>query len=72
MYAHHVKKRTSMLLDPELVAEAARALDTEGTTATVRAALEKAVRDARLRALAEWELPEDAPALLEEMRRPRF
>ena len=63
-------KRTSMLIDPDLVADAARELGTEGTTATVRAALERTVRQAKLQRLAEWEFPDEAVGQLAEMRRP--
>ena len=63
-------KRTSMLIDPDLVFDAARELGTEGTTATVRAALEQTVRQAKLKRLSEWEFPDDAVEQLAEMRRP--
>ena len=47
-------RRTSLNLDFELVAEARDALGTKGTTETVHRALQEAVRDAKLRRLAEW------------------
>lgn len=64
-------RRTSMLLDTDLIADAARSLGTSGTTATVREALRRSVRHAKLKELAAWELPADAPELLAEQRKPR-
>ena len=64
-------RRTSMLLDTELIADAARSLGTSGTSATVREALRRSVRQAKLQALAAWELPAEAPDLLAEQRKPR-
>ena len=63
-------KRTSMLLDTKLVSAAASELGTDGASATVRAALEQAVRQAKLRRLSKRHLPDDARDLLAEMRRP--
>jgi hypothetical protein len=58
-------------LEGRVVDEASRALGTEGTTETVRAALENTVRDARLRRLAARRLPDDFPRQLEQLRVPR-
>ena len=60
-----------MLLDSDLIGQAALALGTAGATATVREALNRAVRDARLEDLAAWELPEDFPEQLADLRAPR-
>ncbi len=70
-YGAWVAKRTSLILEPSLVDQAARILGTEGPTATVREALQRAVRQDHLERLAEWELPEDFPARLAELRAPR-
>ena len=64
-------QRTSLLLDPELVARAAEALGTSSKTETVRAALERAVRREHLQSLIEWELPDSATDELEAQRRTR-
>lgn len=61
-------KRTSLILEPDLLAAAEELLGTRGPTATVRGALERAIRQAHLERLAQWELPEDAPERLERMR----
>lgn len=61
-------KRTSLIVDPELLAEAEQLLGTKGPTTTVREALQRAVRQTHLESLANWELPEDAPERLERMR----
>lgn len=64
-------KRTSLLLDTDLMIEAAAVLGTERPTDTVRAALAQAVRRAHLASLAAWELPDGADARLAEQRAPR-
>jgi Arc/MetJ family transcription regulator len=64
-------KRTSLIVDPVLIEEAAAMLGTKGPTATVRAALERAVRQERLDRLAQLELPEDFMDQLKRMREPR-
>ncbi len=64
-------KRTSLLLDPDLVARAAETLGTERTTDTVRASLEQTVRRAHVRNLLAWELPDTADETLAEQRAPR-
>lgn len=64
-------KRTSLILEPDLLAEAEQLLGTRGPTATVRDALERVVRQVHLNRLAQWELPEDFPERLKRMREPR-
>lgn len=64
-------KRTSLIMEPKLLDEAARILGTKGATATVREALERVVRQQRLESLARWEFPGDALERLAEMRQPR-
>jgi Arc/MetJ family transcription regulator len=64
-------KRTSLIVDPALMEEAATMLGTKGPTATVRAALERAVRQERLDRLAQLELPENFMDQLKRMREPR-
>jgi Arc/MetJ family transcription regulator len=70
-YNELMGKRTSLIVDPVLLEEAAEMLGTKGPTATVREALERIVRQEHLKRLAQWEFPEDALERLEEMRRPR-
>jgi len=70
-YNRPVGKRTSLIIDPLLLEEAAEMLGTTGPTATVREALERIVRQEHLKRLAQWEFPEDALERLEQMRRPR-
>jgi Arc/MetJ family transcription regulator len=64
-------KHTSLYLDESLLAEAEQTLGTEGTTATVRAALEDVVRREKLRKLAQWNLEDLTPERLAELRAPR-
>ncbi len=64
-------KRTSLIVEPQLVERAAEILETRGTTATVREALERVVRQADLERLAQWEFPDDALERLRQMREPR-
>lgn len=70
-YAIGVSKRTSLIVEPSLLEEAARVLGTAGPTATVRESLRRTVRQDHLERLAEWELPEDFPTQLGQMRAPR-
>jgi hypothetical protein len=70
-YTYGMGKRTSLIMEPRLLGEAARVLGTKGPTATVREALERVVRQERLESLARWEFPEDALERLAEMRQPR-
>jgi Arc/MetJ family transcription regulator len=70
-YDAHMGKRTSLIVDTALMEEAAAMLGTKGPTATVRAALERAVRQERLDRLAQLELPEDFMDQLKRMREPR-
>jgi Arc/MetJ family transcription regulator len=69
-YKSVMAKRTSLIVEPALLDEAARILGTEGPTATVRESLKRTVRQDHLERLAEWELPEDFPRQLAEMRAP--
>lgn len=64
-----VIKRTSLNLDLELVAQARKLLGTNGTTDTVRRALEEVVRRERLRRLGEWTFEDLTPEVLAELRR---
>jgi len=70
-YTQAVQRRTTLNLDPELVARAGEVLGTRRTTDTVRRALEEAVRRDRLRGLTDWELVDLDPEKLEAMRRSR-
>jgi hypothetical protein len=64
-------KRTSLIVEPALLEEAAHVLGTAGPTATVRESLKRVVRQERLNRLGGLEFPEDALEQLERMRRPR-
>lgn len=64
-------KRTTVLLDTDLMADAAHALGTQRASDTVRASLEHTVRQAHVRSLLAWELPETADEELAEQRAPR-
>lgn len=64
-------KRTTLLLDVDLLARAAEQLGTERPTDTVRAALAKAARREHVRNLVEWELPDEAERILAEQRTSR-
>jgi hypothetical protein len=64
-------KRTSLIVEPALLEDAARVLGTRGPTATVRESLRRVVRQDRLDRLGRLEFPEDALEQLERMRRPR-
>lgn len=64
-------KRTSLIIEPDLLEEAADVLGTKGTTATVREALARVIRQERLNRLAQLELPEDFMDQLKRMREPR-
>jgi len=66
-----VQRRTTLNLDPELIARAGEVLGTQRTTDTVRRALEEAVRRDQLRRLTEWEFVDLDPPGLEAMRRSR-
>jgi len=70
-YALDMGKRTSLILDPSLMEEAAKVLGTRGPTATVRKSLEEVVRREKLKRVSEWEFPDDFMERLERMRRPR-
>lgn len=64
-------KRTSLIIEPDLLTEAEQLLDTKGPTATVREALQRAVRQVHLERLAQWEFPDDFLEQLKRMREPR-
>jgi hypothetical protein len=64
-------KRTSLMVETDLLNQASQLLGTNGPTETVRGALEQTVRQARLKELTQWELPEDFPEQLAAMREPR-
>jgi Arc/MetJ family transcription regulator len=51
-------KRTSLNLDLDLVAEAREALGSNGTTDTVRRALEEVIRHEKLKRLTEYDFSE--------------
>lgn len=53
------------------MAEAADVLGTQRATDTVRAALQQAVRRARLESLITWEFPDDADEVLRAQRAAR-
>jgi hypothetical protein len=67
MYASRVVKRTSLNLELDLVAEARAVLGTNGTTDTIRRALEEVVRRERIRRLSDrvFELTPEEEAELE-------
>jgi len=71
MIAVMTTKRTTMLLDTELVERAAEALGTTRPTDTVRASLKQSVRRAHVANLVRWELAEDAAEDLEQQRATR-
>lgn len=66
-----VKKRTNIFLDTDLVQGAAAVLGTTKTTDTVHAALRDAIRQARLKRLAERDLADLTPQALAELRQTR-
>ena len=66
-----MRRHTTINLDDELVADAARTLGTRGTTQTVHAALREVVARERRRMLVELALPDLTPEALEVMRAPR-
>jgi hypothetical protein len=70
-YLLRMGKRTSLIVEPALLEEAASVLGTAGPTATVREALQRAIRQERLNRLSRIEFPDDALERLWEMRTPR-
>lgn len=62
-------KRATVNLDARLLEQAAAALGTSGTTATLNGALERIVREQRLASLAERRLPDLDLDGLEQRRR---
>lgn len=63
------KRRTNIVLDMDLVGEAAKALGTRRATETVHCALREVVAYARRRRLAARDFPELTPDAVEGMRR---
>lgn len=70
-YNRPMGKRTSLIVDQDLLREAERAAGTKGLTATVRESLQRVVRQGHLDRLAQIEFPEDALEQLARMREPR-
>jgi Arc/MetJ family transcription regulator len=68
MYDCRMKKRTSLNLDVDLVAEARDVLGTNGTTETVHRALEDVIRREHLRRLTERTFEDLTPEALDELR----
>lgn len=66
-----MRRHTTINLDDELVADAAKTLGTRGTTETVHAALREVVARQQRRMLAELELPDLSLAAISAMRAPR-
>jgi Arc/MetJ family transcription regulator len=66
-----MRRRTSLNLDLDLVAEAQDVLGTSGTTETVHRALQDVVRREHLRRLQERTFEDLTPEVLAERRRPR-
>ena len=64
-------KRTSLIVEPDLLEQAAEVLGTKGLTATVREALKRTVRQEHVQRLAAWELPGDFPRQVGELRQQR-
>ena len=64
-------RRTTINLDPELVADAREVLKTKTTTDTVHEALRDVVRRERLKRLGEWDLGGLTLEGIKEMRRSR-
>jgi Arc/MetJ family transcription regulator len=63
-----VRKRTSLNLDLDLVAQARDVLGTNGTTETVHRALEDVIRREHLRRLAQRTFEDLTPEALEKLR----
>jgi len=70
-YLFLMGKRTSLIVEPALLEDAARVLGTSGPTATVRESLKRVVRQQHLDRLAELDLPDDFMEKLQRMREPR-
>lgn len=66
-----MRRHTTINLDDELVADAAKTLGTRGTTETVHAALREVVARRQRRALVELDLADLTPESLADMRSPR-
>jgi putative endonuclease len=63
--------KLALLAEHKDLDQASQLLGTEGSTDTARGALEQTVRQARLKELTEWELPEDFPGQVAGMRETR-
>ena len=61
-------RRTTVILDEALVAEAREALGARTTTETIHLALARVVRDQRLRDLAGQRFPDLTPAMIGQLR----
>jgi Arc/MetJ family transcription regulator len=64
-----MKRRTSLNLDVDLVAEAREVLGTNGTTETIHRALQDVIRREHLRRLAAETFEDLTPEALEDLRR---
>lgn len=62
-------KRTTVILDTDLMRDAGVVLGTTKATDTIRAALERAVYEKHVRDLVAWELPDSAADDLDALRR---
>lgn len=71
MEQHHMRNRTTLNLDPDLVRAAQEVLGTRQTTETVHRALQEVVDREKRRRLAELPLTELTPDSLESTRRGR-
>ena len=70
-HTQHTTHRTTVLIDPELVAQARQVLGTSGTTATIRGALADVVARDQRRQLATWDLGDMTMSDLDDLRRAR-
>jgi Arc/MetJ family transcription regulator len=66
-----MRRHTTLNLDDELVADAARTLGTNGTTDTVHAALREVVARQRRRMLVDLDFPDLTAEALSQMRASR-
>lgn len=71
MYNTDMKKRTTVILDSDLLTEAAEVLGTKKTTETIRRSMEEVVRRERLETLFQWDFQDLTPDALAEMRKPK-
>jgi len=66
-----MKKRTTLILDRDLISEVADLLGTRNTTDTIHAALREVSATEARRRLAARDFPELTPEFLAEIRKPR-